>query len=351
MKAEFFMASSCAKGYVNLFPSLMRESGMHICILKGTAGSGKSSMMKRIAKRLSDSGEFVELIHCSSDPYSLDGVICRRKGFAIVDGTNPHPLEPAYPIVGQSIISLFECIDKNKVQTGEIEELFDRCSALHARAGRFVSTAASILDDIILSTERNIDREKLERYFSGLVADTIPRKSVDGSTSVRFQGTVTSLGICDFASANLESCKNKRIISDSIGAVSSAAMKLIADSAVEKGYDIIVCKNPLSADDRIQSVIVPELSLGFASSGFGQIKSDGVRIIHEQRFLKTPPSAQDLSRAAFAKKVSSSLLCEASSLMSQAKLIHDEIEKIYIPAVNFNMISEIEKNIISSFNL
>lgn len=43
-----------------------------------------------IAAHLEEQGETVELIHCSSDPDSLDGVICGARKFSVVDATPPH---------------------------------------------------------------------------------------------------------------------------------------------------------------------------------------------------------------------------------------------------------------------
>ena len=56
----------------------------------GPSGCGKSTLLRRIAAHLEEQGETVELIHCSSDPDSLDGVICGARKFSVVDATPPH---------------------------------------------------------------------------------------------------------------------------------------------------------------------------------------------------------------------------------------------------------------------
>ena len=59
-------------------------------VFVGPSGCGKSTLLRRIAAHLEEQGETVELIHCSSDPDSLDGVICGARKFSVVDATPPH---------------------------------------------------------------------------------------------------------------------------------------------------------------------------------------------------------------------------------------------------------------------
>ena len=65
------------------------EQGRFTAII-GASGCGKSTLLRRIAAHLEEQGETVELIHCSSDPDSLDGVICGARKFSVVDATPPH---------------------------------------------------------------------------------------------------------------------------------------------------------------------------------------------------------------------------------------------------------------------
>ena len=69
--------------------SFSLSKGEFIAIV-GPSGCGKSTLLRRIAAHLEEQGETVELIHCSSDPDSLDGVICGARKFSVVDATPPH---------------------------------------------------------------------------------------------------------------------------------------------------------------------------------------------------------------------------------------------------------------------
>ena len=56
-----------------------------LVLVGGAPGIGKSTLLRRIAAHLEEQGETVELIHCSSDPDSLDGVICGARKFSVVN--------------------------------------------------------------------------------------------------------------------------------------------------------------------------------------------------------------------------------------------------------------------------
>lgn len=68
--------------------------------------------MKRINSALTDAGIETELIYCSSDPASLDGVYAPALNCWIADGTSPHTLEPKYPGAAQEIVDLGRFWDK-----------------------------------------------------------------------------------------------------------------------------------------------------------------------------------------------------------------------------------------------
>lgn len=102
---HYFVCANSAKGFQNFFPSNLKSLNK-IYILKGGPGTGKSSLMKKIGTALEEKEYSVEYIHCSSDPDSLDGLICRTLSIGIVDGTSPHVVEPTAPGAIEEYINL-----------------------------------------------------------------------------------------------------------------------------------------------------------------------------------------------------------------------------------------------------
>lgn len=88
---RFFLGANTPQGFVSRFDQLASvEDGWRVLVIKGGPGCGKSTMMRKVAERLGEEYGEVELIHCSSDVDSLDGVIVPALRFAIADGTPPH---------------------------------------------------------------------------------------------------------------------------------------------------------------------------------------------------------------------------------------------------------------------
>ncbi|KMT21095.1 hypothetical protein [Clostridium cylindrosporum] len=86
-------------------------------IIKGRAGSGKSTLMRKVATAALSKGYEVEVYHCGLDPKSLDMIIIRDLSVAILDGTAPHVVEPSE---NDKVIDMYvECIDKNIVDEEE----------------------------------------------------------------------------------------------------------------------------------------------------------------------------------------------------------------------------------------
>ncbi|WP_332695016.1 PRK06851 family protein [Halalkalibacter lacteus] len=88
-----FLGAATPKGAVDFIQNLTEDIGKRYFI-KGRAGSGKSTMLKKIAAAGEARGFDVEVYHCGFDPNSLDMVIVREKDFAIFDSTAPHEYFP-----------------------------------------------------------------------------------------------------------------------------------------------------------------------------------------------------------------------------------------------------------------
>ncbi|MDL2232423.1 AAA family ATPase [Ruminococcaceae bacterium OttesenSCG-928-L11] len=88
---HFFLGSNTPQGFVSRFDQLAdADDGWRCFVIKGGPGTGKSTMLKRIAAHLTQKGHPVEYIHCTSDVNSLDGVICPSLKLSFADGTPPH---------------------------------------------------------------------------------------------------------------------------------------------------------------------------------------------------------------------------------------------------------------------
>lgn len=103
-----FLGAATPDGAVDFIQNLTEDIEKRYFI-KGRAGSGKSTMLKKIAAAGEERGFDVEVYHCGFDPNSLDMVILRELGIAIFDSTAPHEYEPERH--ADEIIDMYEnCI-------------------------------------------------------------------------------------------------------------------------------------------------------------------------------------------------------------------------------------------------
>ena len=92
---EYFLGANSPSGFYSLYSHLLNpEQARAIYILKGGAGCGKSTLMRKVAALMEQAGFQTEYILCSGDPDSLDAVIFPQLKAAIVDGTAPHDTAP-----------------------------------------------------------------------------------------------------------------------------------------------------------------------------------------------------------------------------------------------------------------
>ena len=128
IERKLFMGSNTADGFVGFYDKIADWYGLRkLYILKGGSGVGKSTFIKKFAKKLieratSESAECcplkltIEYLVCSGDPNSIDGAIVHELGIGIIDGTSPHMTDPKYPGLVEEIIDLAQFIDKTKIK-------------------------------------------------------------------------------------------------------------------------------------------------------------------------------------------------------------------------------------------
>lgn len=85
--------TNTAEGSVNEVPNLI-ENLKEIYHIKGRAGTGKSTFMRKVANACLDRGLDLEMYHCSFDPNSIDMVLIPELSVCLFDSTDPHAFEP-----------------------------------------------------------------------------------------------------------------------------------------------------------------------------------------------------------------------------------------------------------------
>ena len=138
---KYFTCANSSVGFVSFFEQNL-DGLENIYILKGGPGTGKSTIMKKIANLAKNNGYKTEVYHCSFDPDSLDMVIIRDLDVCIFDSTSPHELFPSR--TSDEIVDLYQ----TAVKPGTDEENSARLSAIQNRYDKLNSQARCFLSNI-----------------------------------------------------------------------------------------------------------------------------------------------------------------------------------------------------------
>jgi len=344
---SFFFGANNRREYASLFQDSYNPklNGKHY-ILKGGPGTGKSTLMKKIANELEKKGYFVERGYCSADPLSLDIVLAPEINFSILDGTSPHTFDAKYPGVTEFIVNLGEAWDKEylKEYKTAIINLTDENKRLHKKAADFMLVASQLQLENMKHCDKITDRSKLQNYATRLCNREIPARKATkkGEVKKRFLSAVSPDGIVVQYDTVVALSERIITIKDNHSVCAPFIMNYITEYAVENGYDVYACYCPLFPTAKIEHVIIPELKLCFftETKAHASLISEE-KIVHATRFLNKEGLGEIKEVLNFNKKTQEEMLSEAVKKISVAKGIHDRLEDYYIRATDFSVIEEI----------
>ncbi len=328
---ECFAGANTSNGFVSGFDGIFSFSKITFFI-KGAPGTGKSSLMKRIMERQKSMGHAVSAFHCSSDPDSLDGVIDETISAAIIDATAPHTYDPPYPGASGAILSMGDFLNERALYENreEIQKInHEMKKAFHA-ACQYLKSAGDI--ECANRTEENM---RLADALSNEILSAVPEKSGCGTQRTFFLDAYTHKGRVSF----LDTFDKTRIISVPAPFPHRIDMllRLIARKARAMGQDVILFPSPVRPE-KIAHVYLVDVHLLITSE-----KAENVLKTYGE-YCQTP-AYHPGDKALF-----DALTEKASAAMAQAKRLHDELEQVYIPRMDFSRLIECESRVIRAFD-
>ncbi|MBQ3053072.1 MAG: hypothetical protein IJD55_05180 [Clostridia bacterium] len=341
--SKYFLAANSCEGFVSHFKSAYNPDANWRCyIIKGGPGTGKSTFMKYIAVKGEKKGLKYELCPCSSDPDSLDAVIFPEIKTVIMDGTSPHTVDPDFPAVCETILNFAEFWDEKVIcqRAEEILSVTKKNKALHKSASRYLRAAGSLFEDNYNIEGTFTQKEKVKNFANGLCKKYIPKTLNKPYEWVRFLTGVTPDGVVSYSKSITDNYKNIIVIDDEFAAASNIIMEYIRNDALSKGYEIITVKNPFVPSLIIDHILIPELSLSIVREYEFIRFSTNIRRIHSRRFVSQKNLHILKERLKFNKKAIRQLLFSAAAVLKEAKAVHDDLEKYYINAMNFEKLTK-----------
>lgn len=160
-----FLGAATPQGAVDYVPNL--TTGLKRYLIKGRAGSGKSTMLKKLLAAATQRGLDVEVYHCGFDPNSLDMIIVREQGFAIFDSTAPHEYFPE--LAGDEVIDMYTtCITPgtDEAHAEDIATIQGRYKAQMKQSTEQLALSKSLQDEIEQLNADAVNQPQLEQILS-----------------------------------------------------------------------------------------------------------------------------------------------------------------------------------------
>ena len=346
MTERFFMGGMTPHGFSTQLTELVDQKEYFTYILKGGPGTGKSSLMKRVADRFAET-ETVTRYHCSADPDSLDAVELHASKTILVDGTPPHVFEPSLPGICQTIIDLGQYLDRDRLE--ENREKIITVNGLYrsamAKASDSNKALGILCSDIRTCAEPFLDRQKIEETAQRLCDALLEKRTGRGKQTVRQLSAMTHSGYMTLPDT-IRSCSNVVILSDRYFAASDLLLDIAAAKAAELGYDVKLSACLLCDPAVREHLLIDDIDTAL-------VTSDPLT-----RITLPGASCQDLSRCydkagmqAQEERLESDLarlngaVNASREMLRQAKRLHDEWERYYGGAMDFTALDGIFETI------
>ncbi len=343
---RYFLGSNSCRGFYSLYDDFCPPEGdCFLHVIKGGPGCGKSSFMRRIGAAAEERGLAVEYVLCSGDPDSLDGVYIPAIGIGYVDGTAPHRIDPPLPGSSGAYLDLGRFYDKAVLEKRreEIAQLNSSYKALYSTAYSYLSAASALHQRLYPGIWTDRDREKIKKKALSFAAREF-RKEGNGRGQLRkmFLSAICCKGRVFLS----DGCCERLCILDNELGMGSFYLTTLLPLAQDKGYNIIICPDCLEPE-RISAIIIPDLSLALYCSDALPPDTDGC---YRHIRLDACADRENLARLRpelrKARKLCKDCTSLAADTLSQAKALHDRLEQLYNPHVDFDGVyAEAKKHI------
>lgn len=351
---DFFLGAITGHGFSDLFPLLYNESADRVIILKGGSGTGKSTLLKRVAAAAEKEGLWpVERIHCSSDPDSLDAVRFRDGKCCVVDGTSPHAVDPRWPGAVERLVNLGDHWDEGALRCAKfkIVELARRKKRIYEEVYRYLDAATDACRERRILAEPFVRYEKMNAAADHAVGmSSSGQNHLKGTETRRVLYTVTPQGYMGFDDTLSAFADHITVVKDDYG-IADLYMSKLRAGFLETGRSIISCMNVLS-EDGADAIIVPEERQAFVTSHFlREYRGKITETVNLKAFLSAGDLRSYKARLTFHRKLAAEMVAQAVEKMKEVRELHGMLEGLYGTAMDFTAINKLSEDVLTVLGL
>ena len=307
MDQTFFLAANSGQGFYSLYDGFPGASAF-LHIIKGGPGTGKSGFMKRIRRAVQERGLDTESIPCSGDPESLDGLLVPALGQAWVDGTAPHIREPGLFGTDSDYVNLgqFCRLPLGEQDRAKAQALNREYKALYKTAYEHLAAAAAMEKAEELH-DAAVSQEEVQRVRA--ILDALPDREGECVKERRFLSAISCRGMLRMNKTVNLLCKQIYYLRG------HAVLEQAAVMAERKAERMILCPRPLRPE-QLEAVLLPE---------------QGIALMRAPAAVRVPQGEHTQSDRALAR---------AMDELHEAKTLHDKLEAVYRPYMDFDALTK-----------
>lgn len=339
---NLFPGGNTPQGFFSYYEYIIAADAKRIFILKGGPGTGKSTFMRKIGEAMLARGFDIEFHHCSSDNNSLDGVVIPALKVALIDGTAPHIVDPKHPGCTDEILNLGEYWQENGIAAHKTEILCctQEISKNYQRAYRLLRAAKLLYDDTAAVYTEALDIAKANQAAQELIGKIFPCSCTAEPGKIRklFASAITPDGPKHYLASSVWRAEKCYVIEGDPGTGKSTIVRKVIEAAVTRGLDTEVFYCPLEPE-KPEHVVIPALSTAVTTSHAPHIfiadKNPPLATINTNEYLNPAIPAKYQEQIEHNRQMFEHLWTKAIKSLHQSKQLHDQLERCYIPHMNF----------------
>lgn len=307
---EFFWGGNTGRGSVNFAKEFFPEAKKRI-LIKGGPGTGKSSFIKRLLKRIENPIVF----YCPSAPDSFDTIADFDLGFFVTDATAPHILEAEKPGIRDEILNFGNYWDSSRLRSNQrlVEELSQKNSMHFSLAYACLQKALKFREQLERSLAERL-HPSLETQYQKIKDEILNRKlhgkNELGKSRNRFVSAYTPFGF-----KKLKVPAEKTYTFEGAPTLAKAYLSSLAGIFLTQGFEVLFLIDPLDGMN-YEGVYLPELKLH-------------IKVVWPAEHHYT----------SFERELQGTIKEEERQgivQLNKAFLVHEDLEKLYIAAMDFD---------------
>ena len=324
---NYFAAANGYDGFKSYFGEVFdSKEYSKIFVLKGGPGTGKSSLMKEICANLEKKGAICERIYCSSDPASLDGIICQNedKRVAIIDGTAPHERDAVIPGAIDEIINLGENWSHVwlSAKREQILNLCEEKKSAYSTAYSYLKVAGNSSREASRHLRRGYDTRNLKKAAKSL-AESL-KTTNNANVKIRLISSFGKLGEYGFDTLNSSAKQNYSVVGDIVFV--HDFLNYLKEELSERGADMTVAPSPLDKT-ATEAVFIPGEDILVSGTDSENVIDTESIVTVKDRTVKEKIKAL--------RNIEAICLENSARWFSIASDIHFRLEEIYKTSMNF----------------